>query len=101
LKKSNKNRTSLSAADVQMLRGYVEDLNNIRFSVNAQRARFIELAQYDETRNVRDGIVHMDSIDDRLFQTVGDIVDLIVTLNKVLPQENTSVMAKLREAVGV
>lgn len=99
--KKNKNRTSLSAADVQMLRGCVEELNNIRYSVNAQRARFIELAQYDETKNVRDGIVHMDSIDSRLFQAVGDIVDLIVALNKVLPQENASVMTRIREAIGV
>lgn len=84
-----------------MLRGCVEELNNIRYSVNAQRARFIELAQYDETKNVRDGIVHMDSIDNRLFQAVGDIVDLIVALNKVLPQENTSVMTRIRETIGV
>lgn len=88
-------------ADVQILRGYVESLNNIRFGINAQRAQLRELSHYDSTGLTDEATKLLVRIDDELSASVINIVDLVVILNNAMPENNATVMTKLREAIGV
>lgn len=60
-----------------------------------------ELSHYDNTGHSDHATKLLVSIDDELSASVINIIDLIVVLNNAMPENNATVITKLREAIGV
>jgi hypothetical protein len=88
-------------ADVQVLRGYAEELNSIIYGINNQRALIRELNHYDETGLTDKATDLLVRISGDLSATMIDIVDLIVVLNNAVPVKEATPVTRLRKAMGI
>jgi hypothetical protein len=99
--KSNqtKSQSLLSQADVQVLRGCVAELNNIRYLLISERVAFLEQSNINDDDDLRYAVTLIEKADADFVKATNHLVEILTLLSKRVPEQKTGAFEFIRKLI--